>query len=316
MRISNELRDLAAASALSALLFASGVLVPLLGQAAGFLSATPLIWLAARHGWSAGLLGGLLATVALLPALPPPIALVFSLEHALPAWYLGSTIRRGKGIFAASSVAALVVTAVMIVAALFMTGNGHDPVQVLEQQLREGLAEFGSAGGPAVTGPPAPLDANLEEVLAILRRVLPAVTLIGVFLECSLNSLLAARILARGDAATKPRNLTILRLPEWLVWVLIPALALCWTPQTRVASIALNVVVALLFAYLVQGFSITLHLAAWLRLSRFGRIMFASSLVFFRWLFVIPLLLGLLDFRFDFRKRWPLPPAPGEPPGM
>ena len=92
--------------------------------------------------------------------------------------------------------------------------------------------------------------------------------------------------------------------------MLIPALALCWAPQPRVATVALNAVLPLLFAYLLQGLSITLHLAARARLSRFSRIMFASALVFFPWLLAAPLLLGLLDFRFDFRGRWPLgPPA-------
>ena len=143
---------------------------------------------------------------------------------------------------------------------------------------------------------------------------------IGVFLECALNSLLAARVLARGAAAGQPLNLTILRLPEWLVWVLIPALALCWAPWPRVSTVALNAVLPLIFGYLLQGLSITLHLAVRARLSRFGTIMFASALVFFPWLLAAPLLLGLLDFRFDFRGRWPLilllsrqcsAPAPG-----
>jgi len=310
MRISGELRDLAAASSLSALLFASGVLVPLLGPPAGFFSAAPLIWLAARHGWTAGLLGGLLATAALLPALPPPVALIYSLEHALPAWFLGSRIRQGKSLINGSSAAAIVVTLFMVGAALILTGKGHDPVQVLEQQLREGLAELAGegTGGPAVTGNAAALNESLEAALALLRRVLPAVTLIGIFLECSLNSLLAARVLARGNAMGQPRNLTIFKLPEWLVWVLIPALALCWAPQSRVATVSLNAVLPLLFAYLLQGLSITLHLAARAQLSRFSRIMFASALIFFPWLLAAPLLLGLLDFRFDFRGRWPLGP--------
>lgn len=311
IRVSGELRDLAAASLLSSLLFASGVLVPLLGPPAGFFSAAPLIWLAARHGWPAGLMGGLLATAALLPTLPPPIALIFSLEHALPAWFLGSRMRQGKSIIGGSSVAAVAVTFVMIGAALVLTGRGQNPVQVLEQQLREGLAELNGNGSAdtAGTGSQAALNASIEEVLALLGRVLPAVTLIGVFLECSLNSLLAARVLARGDATSQPRDLTLLRLPEWLVWVLIPALALCWTPQPRLATGALNAVVPLLFAYLLQGLSITLHLAGRARISRFGRIMFAAAVFFSRgWLLAVPLLLGLLDFRFDFRKRWPLVP--------
>jgi len=310
MRISGELRDLAAASSLSALLFASGVLVPLLGPPAGFFSAAPLIWLAARRGWSAGVLGGLLATVALLPALPPPIALIFCLEHALPAWFLGSRLRHGKSIVGGSAVAAVTVTILMIGATLVLSGPGNDPVQVLEQQLREGLAELGSTGGPSTTGTPAALNASLEDVLAVLRRVLPAVTLVGIFLECALNSLLAARVLARGTAGAQPLNLTIFRLPEWLVWVLILVLALCWAPWPRVATAALNAVLPLIFGYLLQGLSITLHAAARARLSRFGTIMFASALVFFPWLLAAPLLLGLLDFRFDFRARWPLTPPP------
>jgi hypothetical protein len=146
--------------------------------------------------------------------------------------------------------------------------------------------------------------------LALLRRILPAVTLIGVFLECALNSLLAARVLAQGGVNAPPRDLTILRLPEWLVWVLIPALALCWVPQSRVATVALNATVPLLFGYLLQGLSITLHLAVRARLSRFGRTMFAAAFIFFPWILVGPLLLGLLDFRFDFRGRWPLTPPP------
>jgi len=312
MHISTELRDLAAASALAALLFTAGVLVPLLGPVAGFFSAAPLIWLAARHGGSAGLLGGLLATAALLPTLPPPIALIFSLEHALPAWFLGSRIRQGKSLVGGSSIAALVVTILFIGAALVLAGRGHDPVQVLEQQLREGLAELGGdvSVSPPDNGTTAAFNAGLEEILALLRRVLPALTLIGIFLECSLNSIVAARVLARGDAAAQPRNLTIFRLPEWFIWILIPALALCWTPQNQVATLALNAVLPLLFAYLLQGLSITLHLAGRARLSRFGRTMFVSVFIFFPWLLAAPLMLGLLDFRFAFRERWPLlPPA-------
>lgn len=310
MTISGELRDLLAASALSALLFATGVLVPLIGPPAGFFSAAPIIWLAARRGPAAGLLGGLLAAAALLPALPPPIVMVFSLEHGLPAWFLGSRMRQGRSILAGSSAAALVVTVLMIGVALLLASGGNDPVKVLEQQLREGLAELGGSvpGDTPSTDTPAALPARFEDALTLLRRVLPAVTLIGIFLECSLNSLLAARVLARGNPGAAPLDLTLLRLPEWLIWVLIPVLALCWAPQTRVATVALNAVLPLLFLYLLQGLSIVLHLAARVRLSRFGRIMLASALVFFPWLLAAPLMLGLLDFRFDFRGRWALSP--------
>jgi len=312
MRISSELRDLVAASALSALLFTTGVLVPLVGPPAGFVATAPLIWLAARHGRLAGALGGLVATAALLSGLPPPVALIFAIEHALPAWYLGWIVRRDGGVAAASARAAVVVTTLVIGAALLLATGGQDPVQVLEQQLREGLAELGggSPAGPSGTGAPAPLGAGLEEVVAFMRRVLPAVTLIGIFLECSLNTLLAARLLARVEGAARPRDMTAFSLPDWVVWVLIPVLALCWAPVPDVATVALNLALPLLFAYLLVGLSISLHLAVRARFSRFGRTLLVSAFVFFPWLLAGPLLLGMLDFRFSFRNRWPIePPA-------
>lgn len=312
MHISGELRDLVAASALSALLFATGVLVPLLGPPAGFFSAAPLIWVAGRHGRIAGVLGGIIAAAAILPVLPPPVALIYALEHALPAWYLGWRIRNGRGIATGSARAALLVTILVIGSAILLVGRGQDPVLVLEQQLREGLAGLGGAttGGPQGTGNPAVLSAGLEEILAFLRRVLPAVTLIGIFLEFSLNSLLAARLLAPGKAAVPLRSFTDFRVPEWLIWVVIPTLALCWAPATAVATVALNALLPLLCWYLLLGLSICLHLGARARLSRIARALVASALVFFPWLLAAPLLLGLLDFRFGFRERWPIePPA-------
>jgi uncharacterized membrane protein len=303
MPISRELRDLAGASSFSALLFALGALVPLVGPPAGFFSAAPLVWLAARHGPRVGVLGAALACALLLPALPPPIALIYLLEHGGPACYLGWRIRGGRGIVAGSAVAAAVVTLLMAGAALFFASSGQEAARLLEQQLRAALAEFGGATG---AGAPGALTPELEALLSFVRRVLPAVTLIGVFVECALNSLLALRVLARAGLAAPPPAMTRFALPAWLIWVLILALALCWAPQAAVATWALNALLPLLAAYLLQGLSITLHLANRLRVSRFGRVLFACSLVFFPGLLAGPLLLGLLDFRFGFRERWPL----------
>lgn len=312
MQLSSEVRDLVAASAFSALLLATGVFVPLLGPAAGFFTAAPLIWVAGSHGPLAGVLGGALAGAALLTVLPPPVTLIFAIEHALPAWYLGWRIRRGRGIVAGSAQASAVVGALVLGVAVLLSGRGQDPVRALEQQMRESLAELqGAAGdGSQLAGDRAALSAGLEQVLAFVRRVFPALTLIGIFLECSLNSLLAARVLARGGHTARPPTLSGLRLPERLIWVLIAVLGLCWTPQRAAATAALNALLPLLLAYLLVGLSITLHLAARARLSRFARALFVSVLIVFPWLLAAPLALGLLDFRFGFRERWPLNPAP------
>lgn len=308
MRVSRELVDLVSAGALSALLFAAGVLVPVFGQPLGFLSSAPLVWLTARHGLRSGLLGGLLASAALLPVLPPPVTLIFAVEHVLPAAALGWSLVRGRGIALPSAIAAVIVTALLIGAAyLFAADTGRDPAALLEEQLRAAFAELDGAGGEgATTQAPAALQ-QLEEILGLLRRVLPAIALVGIFLECAINALIAARFLARSGTVIRPPNLTGFALPEALVWLLIPVFALSLVPQHLVATVALNALLPLLFAYLLQGLSIALHFAVRAGLSRLGRTLLALAFALYPPLLLLPLLIGLVDFRFSFRTRFPLP---------
>jgi uncharacterized protein YybS (DUF2232 family) len=307
MRLSREAADLLPACLLSTLLFSVGVLVPVFGQPLGFLSGAPLIWLAARRGLRVGLLAGVLGAALLLPVLPPPITLLFAVEHALPAAALGHALARGRGVAIPSAIAAALITAVVIAAAfLFAADLARSPGALLEQQLRGAFAEIGGVGGEG-PGAAAALQ-QFEEILALLRRVLPAVALIGIYLECSVNVLLAARFLARSGGAVRQPELAGFALPEALVWVLIPALALCLVPQRAVATIALNVLLPLLFAYLLQGLSIVLFFASRAGLSRLGRTMLAVAFAAYPPLLVAPLLIGLLDFRFNLRTRFPPPP--------
>lgn len=304
MRLSREIADLLPAAGLAALLFATAVLVPVFGQPLGFLASAPLVWYAARHGLRPGLLASVLAAAALLPVLPPPVTLIFAVEHAFPAAGLGWALARGKGIARPSAVAAVAVTALLIGGAHLLAADaGRDPAGLLEEQLRAAFAELGGAGG----GQPADPESlrQFEEILALLRRVLPAIALIGIFLECAVNTLLAARILVARDPAFPAPDLVAFALPEWLVWVVIPALGLSLLPQRPLSTVALNVLIPLLFAYLLQGLSIALHLAARAGLSRLGRTLIAVAFAIQPWLLGGPLLLGLMDFRFNFRARWP-----------
>ena len=203
MRLSRELADLLPAAALSALLFATGVLVPARSATpAGFL----VVAAPARSGSPPGTgcpartaSAGLLAAAALLPVLPPPVTLIFAVEHALPAaWYLGWRARPRQGDCRRSAVAAVVVTALLIGGALparrgRRAGPRRAPRGAAARGLRRDSAGARAGGQPARA---APTLRQFEEILALLRRVLPAVTLIGIFLECAVNTpARAARVL-------------------------------------------------------------------------------------------------------------------------
>lgn len=314
MPFSLDLRDLLAASALSATCFAAGVLIPAFGPLLGFFACGPLIWLTMRHGSPAGALGGLLAAAALLSVIPPPAVLFYGLEHAFPGWYLGNRFTRGKGIISSSVQTAVVVAASLLAVSLIWFGDqDRDLRSFFDEQIRTGFQEMGGGlAGSGSEGGAQKVPPELMTFLDAMRRVFPALILIGIFIECALNSLIVLRLLARSRSPVVPEPiLTDFALPDWLIWVLIPGLAGAWWPRREVATAALNLILPLLFCYLLQGLSVALSLLQRIRLSRFGLTLLALGLLLQPYLLAVPLLLGLLDFRFDFRRRWtPRPPAP------
>jgi uncharacterized protein YybS (DUF2232 family) len=312
MRPSSELKAVLAAAILAALLFAAGVHFPGFGPLLGFFSCGPLIWVSYRRGALAGTLAGLLATAALLPAIPPPAAAFFVLEHALPGWYLGRRLSRGKGIVSSSIHAAAFISAALLgISVLWLRSTGSDPWVLFDEQLQASLREMGSGLGPVGAGP-AQLPPELQSFVAVLRRVFPALAVIGLFGECALNSLIVLRALARTSPPAAPDPvLTAFALPEWIVWVLILGIAALWLPDATAVTVAANIVLPLLFLYLIQGLSVGLSLLQRVRPSRFVLTLLLLALVFQPYLLALPLLLGLLDFRFDFRKRFAPPPVQG-----
>lgn len=308
MKPSRTLVEVAAAALLAAALFAGGFFLPVIGPPAGFLATAPLAWAAWRGGALPGFLCAALATALCLPVLPPPAVLVFAVEHGLAGWLLGLLL--GRGLFRAAATASVVSAALLLGGAMLISGTaGVDPFEAFESQVRAALGEMAGQGVDAEK-----LVREFEPLLARMRRVFPALTLVGLFLECAVNGLLALRVLAQhppsGRAPPRLPALAGFALPEATVWALIPALALAWSPWPVAATVAANVALPLLGLYLLQGLSILAHFADRARLSRLVRALFAAALVFQPYLLAVPLLLGLVDFRFGFRRRWPVgPPA-------
>lgn len=315
MILSRELRESAASGLLSGALFACGVLLPLVGPPLGFLASTPLIWLTLRRGARAGFLAGLLGAALLLPVVPPPALLFFAGEHFVPGLLVGARLARRGGMVAASALGAGVAAVLVLGAGMLLsTAADVDPAALFQQQLTAAMGELGKPGAVLDGGEGAAAE-SLRALFAFFGRVFPALLFVGILIEVLVNALLAVRLLARErPAAVHPPALTGFALPERLVWAVLPALAAVWAPERRIATVALNVLIPLLVLYLIQGFSISLHLLARLRLSRFGRLLLALAVLIQPYLLAAPLLLGLLDFRFDFRRRWPLPPPPASPP--
>ena len=301
------------ATALVLLLFASALLVPLLGVLAALFAAVPIVWLAARRGAPTALAAAALAAAALLAArVEPPVVLWHAAWQTLPACFVGWRLGRGKGFFASCAAAALAVTALTLgLLLLWSAESGREPFAFFEERMRNAwaaLAQAPEAGGTAGVTPIS--DQEFEQALAIQRRIYPSQLLQAAFLLTALGALTAVRVISRTDPGrVAPPALAAFRLPEHLIWPVIAAVALAWAPGPA-GTVALNLALPLLAVYLLQGLSILVSLLARLGTSRLGFSLLTLAFAFQPWLLAAPLLLGLLDFRFDFRTRFaPRPPA-------
>ncbi len=303
-------RELVLASGLSAALFAAGALVPLVGAVAGFFAAVPLIVLAARRGALAALLAAAAGAGALLAAgLPPMAVLLYLVEHGAPGAGIGARLGRGGRLFPAVATAAVVVAALGAVAvAAWTAGGGTSPAGVVEQHLAETIAAMSSGTQPAAE---LPTPEEIAAFVAGLWALLPGIAVAGLLIEYGLGSLLAIRfLLLSGGSGVRPPDLTGFRVPDRTIWLFIASLALAWAPHPAPAAVGRNAAIPLALVYLLQGLAVSLHYAARVRISRLGAVLIAIVVALQPYLLLVPFLLGVLDFRFDFRRRG----GPAHPP--
>ena len=303
--ISRRFAACLAASAVACLLFLAGVYDSLVGPLPAFFSPAPLVWVAFRLGRAEALVSSALATAAILPLAPLPVALSFVAGSALPAVLMGELWRRGRGTVLTVSWgvgAALFLS--LVSTAAYLASAGLEPLTFLRYQMGDMLREAeytmeALAGGPGEPGSLLP---------AYFVRILPAFVIITVFIQCSLNLFLVRFTATRLTRATSPMpDVTAFSLPEWAVWGLIPALALQWAPVAALRTLAVNLVIVLLFYYFIQGLSILFHFARRMNVPRLFVLILLIIFLRLPYLFAIPLLAGLLDFRFDFRHLRPEP---------
>lgn len=297
--ISRRFAECLGASVAASLLFLAGVHDTLVGPLPAFFAPAPLIWVSYRLGPAGSLAASALAAAAVLPFAPLPVSISFVAGSALPALLMGQLWRRGGSMVpSAAWGAGAVLIFSLAFSALYLALAGLEPLTFLRYQLGDMLreAEYAMeavAGGPGEPGSRLP---------AYFARILPAFALITLFVQCSLNLLLArygAARLARSSSSMP--DVTSFSLPEKAVWALIPALVLQWAPFPSVRTAAVNLVIVLLFFYFIQGLSIIFHFAHRFHVPRLFVMILIIIFLRVPFLFAIPLLAGLVDFRFDFR---------------
>ena len=317
MAVGRYIPESLAAALAAAVLFVFGLANPLVGPLAGFFAPAAMIWATCRHGPTRALVAVAFATGLVIPFVPLPAAISFVVGNALLGWMLGLFLQREKGIIVASLTAAAAVMALSLIASAgHLWAAGLDVGVFLKYQLNDLVREVSNAL-EQVSNQSSAADSGTEGILRFFTLAFPAIIYVTVVLEGMANSYVVLLILSRGAPAPfAAPSLHRFSLPDILVWPLIASLGTLLLPASNLRTAALNAAVVLFFLFLLQGISIAFHFFQRWRTARTVRMVFLIAVLLQPLTLAIPLLAGLLDFRFKFRERWPLSPpmAPEEKP--
>jgi uncharacterized protein YybS (DUF2232 family) len=97
-------------------------------------------------------------------------------------------------------------------------------------------------------------------------------------------------------------DLACWKMPDWVVWFVIASGIAMIVPEEALQVAGLNVLIVVLFLYLLQGLSIVQFFFRQKNIPRYLRALFYALIVLYQYLLVFVSALGLFDLWVDFRK--------------
>jgi hypothetical protein len=306
----------ALAAGASLLMFFGPWIIPVAGSLFSIWTPAPILTLYRRRGRSAGRLALGLALVGALG-----LGAVFSsatgglyfLYYAAVALVLGEAPGLGWSEPRAVTMAGFVAAG--LVGGLLLGGSlsaGQDMAALWDAQWQQELEAL--VGGYQRMG----LDAEqareaqkgLVEAGRLFLRLSPGLLVSGSLLLAWANLVLARRTsLAAGETAAEQARLSLFKLPEPLVWVLILAGGAAWAGEGWWFWGAVNVLMVLGVAYFFQGLAVLVYWLEKKNAPRILRLGVYALLAVEAFLAILVALAGLFDIWFNFRRLEKTPPA-------
>lgn len=309
------LRALALAVTLTLVLYLGGAMFPIVGALVGMAAMAPGIYLRfeSTDWWPVtAMVGAVVVLLFLVFRTSSPVAVYF-FEFGLSNLVFDELLRRRRvgidSLFAASAITTLLVVVLLIAVA---AAREISPMLLTEQFLKANVDAVVALYENAGVAPQQlqTLRQAAAGVAAWAGTVFPTLLFIAFFSIQSLG-FGAALFFYRRRRGRLPELMdqaapfSRLQLPAGLVWVLIVCLAgeLLLSPSGILHMILLNGAGILLFAYLIQGLAIVQFAFEAFAVGRLQRFFVFFFFIAFQFLFVFPVLLGIFDIWFDFRKR-------------
>jgi uncharacterized protein YybS (DUF2232 family) len=279
--------------------FAGGEARGVLGGVTSLVSLLPVGLALVFRGLGAAAVASVVAVLAGALVVDTTLGAVVALRYGFPGVVLGVALARRLSLpltlilVTGASLAGLL----LLLAVYLPPGVGFG--RFLERQLDshvQGLEALpGRFGMPA---DPAWVAESAQLAAAIMKKAGPAIVLAGLLVTALVNYLLA-RLCLRGQGF---RSFAEESVPDHLVWGVIVGGTLLALGRDALWGVGLNVLVALMPLYAIQGLAVLRHLFQKARLPRplqgVGFVLFALQP-----LLLVPVAcLGLFDLWVDFRK--------------
>ncbi|WP_130472255.1 DUF2232 domain-containing protein [Candidatus Magnetaquicoccus inordinatus] len=146
---------------------------------------------------------------------------------------------------------------------------------------------------------------TLEQIIAVVSLLLPAMVLTSWYLIQVANLLIARGVLLRwGEWGIAAEHLSAMRLPFPLVWAVIAMALLAVFAQGPWRFVGFNWGLFLAVPYFFQGLAILHRALQWYQVSHMLRVAVYTALFFWTSLVLLLFLVGLFDTWIDFRLRF------------
>ncbi|MBN2569538.1 MAG: YybS family protein [Deltaproteobacteria bacterium] len=187
----------------------------------------------------------------------------------------------------------------------FSLSSGKAPWHIVEAYITE-LVQTNVDTYARIGTSPEQLDMirnNMVQISKVLTELVPSFFLVGTSFFVWLN-ILIGKVLFRSKGMWYPDfgNLSTWKIPDKVVWIVISAGLSILIPFSPIRILGVNIVIIMLFAYMMQGLSIINFFFDKKNLPWFLRAIGYFLIFVQQFLLIIVIGLGLIDVWVNFRK--------------
>lgn len=307
-------KDVAYGIAITSLLFALSIYMPIIGIFCALLIPLPILFYRLKLGRKTGILIlGLTSIVMVVMLGKISIDILFFMELLLLGFVLSELIELNLSIektilYACSTVLFIGIVGLLFYSNLTNTGIYTLVSEYVEKNLKLTMAIYKDLGVPEENI--YLISNSLEHIQYVLVRIVPAVVVAST-LFVAWTCLLIARPILKNRGLFYPAfgTLNLWKAPESLVWCVIGCGLMILVPSSALKMFGLNGLLILMTIYFFQGIAIVSFYLEKKHVPRLVRLLLYSLIALQQVVLVLVVCLGFFDIWLNLRNRSKRPPA-------